>query len=74
MCRQASSDRLDDERVISADINFHLGKFMEEREGSADESIMFYNECLSRESEHKEALIAMARLYQNYGESKEQCS
>ena len=36
---------------------------MEEREGSVEEAIQFYNECLQKDAEHKESLIAMARLY-----------
>ena len=74
MCRENASEKLDDQRVVSSNISYALGKFMEEREGSTEEAIQFYNECLQKDQEHKESLIAMARLYQNYGESKEQCS
>ena len=28
---------------------------------------MSYNDCLARKEDHKEALIALARLYQNMG-------
>ena len=74
MCRENASEKLDDQRVVSSNISYALSKFMEEREGSTEEAIQFYNECLQKDQEHKESLIAMARLYQNYGESKEQCS
>ena len=48
---------------------------MEEREGTIEDgAIQFYNDCLVKDSEHKEALIAMARLYQNYGKNKDQCT
>lgn len=60
--------------MVSADISYQLGKFLEEREGNVEESISFYNDCLQKDSEHKESLIAMARLHQNYGNNKDQCS
>ena len=40
---------------------------MEERDGNDDDAIVAYNDCLSRSNDHKEALIALARLYQNNG-------
>lgn len=36
---------------------------MEEREGSAEKAVHFYNECLTKDAEHKESLVSMARLY-----------
>lgn len=46
---------------------------MEEREGSVEKAVVFFNECLQKDSEHKEALISMARLHQNFGQNKDQC-
>jgi len=46
---------------------------MEERDGSDEDAIIAYNDCLSRYNEHKEAMVSLARLYQNTG-SNEQCS
>ncbi len=74
LCRENSSERLESERLVSADISYQLGKFLEEREGSVEESISLYNDCLQKNSEHQESLIAMARLHQNYGNSKDQCT
>lgn len=46
LCRENSSERLESERLVSADISYQLGKFLEEREGSVEESISLYNDCL----------------------------
>ena len=73
MCRQASSDRLDDERLLSAEISYRLGKYDEERLGEDDSAIEAYNDCLKKSNEHKEAMVALARLYQNIG-NNEACS
>lgn len=40
---------------------------MEERDGNEEDAIVAYNDCLSRKNEHKDAMIALARLYQNGG-------
>ena len=73
MCRQSSSDRLDEERQLSAEISFRLGKYDEERLGDDDSAIEAYNDCLKKSAEHKEAMVALARLYQNIG-NNEACS
>jgi hypothetical protein len=66
-CRELSSDRLDKERELAAEISFKLGKYLEEREGNINDTITSYNDCLARKEDHKEALISLARLYQNMG-------
>ena len=33
MCRQTATDRLDEEREISAEISYRYGSYLEEREG-----------------------------------------
>jgi tetratricopeptide (TPR) repeat protein len=73
-CREEQADRLDTERLLSAEIAFQMGKFTEEREGTIDKAVSFYNECLQKDSEHKEALVSLARLYQHFGKNKDQCT
>lgn len=72
MCRTNNTDRLDDEREVSADIAHKYGNYLEEREGNAAEAIVAYNDCLSRKSDHIEAQLSLARLYQAKG-NKDQC-
>jgi len=67
MCREVSSERLDDERELSAEISFRIGKYKEERDGNNEEAILAYNDCLTRKEDHKEALISLAHLYQTTG-------
>ena len=38
-----------------------------------DVAIEAYNDCLKKSAEHKEAMVALARLYQNIG-NNEACS
>jgi Tfp pilus assembly protein PilF len=64
-----NSDRLDTERELAAEISYKLGAYLEEREGNNKDSITAYNDCLSRNENHKESLIALARLFQNIGEN-----
>ena len=73
MCRELSSDRLDQERQLAAEISFKLGKYLEERDGNIADSITAYNDCLSRKEDHKESLFALARLFQNMG-NNDQCT
>jgi tetratricopeptide repeat protein 21B len=61
-CRQLSSDRLDVERDKAADISYKLGKYYEERDGNVNDAIACLNDCLQRNAEHKDALVAMARI------------
>ena len=63
MCRELSSDRLDQERQLAAEISFKLGKYLEERDGNIADSITAYNE----------SLFALARLFQNMG-NNDQCT
>ena len=72
MCRQISSDRLDDEKLLAADISFKLGKYYEERDGSLNEAFACFNDTLQRSNEHKDAMVAIARIHQNQG-NNEQC-
>lgn len=46
---------------------------MEERDGNLADSITAYNDCLSRKDDHKDAIFALARLYQNMG-NNDQCT
>jgi len=62
-CRELSSDRLESERVLAAEISFKLGNYLEERAGANNDAITAYNDCLSRKEDHKEALVALAKLY-----------
>ena len=73
MCRENSSDRLDEERLMAAEISFRLGKYDEERIGDVNSAIEAYNDCLKKAGEHMPAMEALARLYQNIGEN-DQCS
>jgi hypothetical protein len=43
-CREMSSDRIEDEQKIAADINYKLGKYLEEREGDTNGAIGAYND------------------------------
>jgi hypothetical protein len=63
-CRASQSERLDEERELSAEISYRLGKYKEERDGNNNEAILAYNDCLSRKEDHKEAILALAGLYQ----------
>ena len=73
MCRENSSDRLDEERLMAAEISYRLGKYDEERIGDVNSAIEAYNDCLKKAGEHMPAMEALARLYQNIGEN-DQCS
>lgn len=73
MCRELSSDRLDQERFLAAEISYKLGKYLEERDGNAQDAVTAYNDCLSRKEDHKDALFALARLFQNMG-NNDQCT
>lgn len=46
---------------------------MEERDGNLADSITAYNDCLSRKDDHRDAIFALARLYQNMG-NNDQCT
>lgn len=72
MCRNANTDRLDDEREVSSEIAFRYGSYLEEREGNTIEAINAYQDCLSRKQDHVEAQLSLARLYQAKG-NKDQC-
>jgi len=63
ICRTSSADRVDEEREFSAEISFRLGCYMEERAGNNEDALLAYNDCLSRNSNHIEAQVALARLH-----------
>jgi len=46
MCRELSTDRLEQERVLAAEISFKLGKYLEERDANLNDSVVAYNDCL----------------------------
>lgn len=52
LCRELSSDRLDQERHLAAEISFKLAKYLEERDGNLADAITAYNDCLSRKEDH----------------------
>ena len=58
---------------MAAEISFKLAKYLEERDDKVDDAITAYNDCLSRKEDHKEALFALARLFQNMG-NNDQCT
>lgn len=73
MCRELSSDRLDQERQLAAEISFKLAKYLEERDGNVADAVTAYNDCLARKEDHKDAIFALARMYQNMG-NNDQCT
>jgi tetratricopeptide repeat protein 21B len=73
MCRELSNDRLDTERTLAAEISFKIGKYLEERDGNVQDSVVAYNDCLSKKDDHKDAIFALARLFQNMG-NNDQCT
>jgi len=62
-CRELSSDRLETERELAAEISYKLGQYLEERDGNPDDAVAAYNDCLSRKEDHIDALVALARLF-----------
>ena len=48
MCRELSSDRLDKERILAAEISYKVGKYFEERDGNVQDAIAGYTDCLQR--------------------------
>lgn len=46
MCRELSTDRLDTERFLAAEISFKLAKYLEERDANYSDAITAYNDCL----------------------------
>lgn len=63
---------MDEEKLLAAEISFKLGKYYEERDGNLNEAFVCYNETLTRNNEHKESMVAIARIHQNQG-NNEQC-
>jgi tetratricopeptide repeat protein 21B len=72
LSRQQVSDKLDEEKSLAADISFKLGKYYEERDGNLNEAFVCFNETLTRNNEHKDSMIAIARIHQNQG-NNDQC-
>lgn len=62
MCRQLQNDRVDEEKKLAAEISYKLGKYYEERDGNLLDAINCFNETLSRKGDHKEAILAVARI------------
>ena len=69
-CREMNSDSLDAERKIISEINYRLAKYLEEREANHEGAIQIYNDCLSKDEDHKEALISLAKLHQVSNDTK----
>ena len=67
MCRTTSTDRVDEERLRSAEISYQLGNYLEERNGKLEDAIVAYNDCLTRDTTHIKSIVALARLYQSTG-------
>lgn len=63
LCRESSSENLDDERLMAAEISYRLGKYDEERIGDANSAIEAYMDCLKKQNDHKEAMVSLARLH-----------
>mmetsp|Transcript_38825 Transcript_38825/g.38368 ORF Transcript_38825/g.38368 Transcript_38825/m.38368 type:complete len:606 (-) Transcript_38825:24-1841(-) len=61
--REISIDRVDEERRITAEINFKLAKYLEEREGDYDGAIRALESCVKRDEGHRKALFGLARLH-----------
>mmetsp|Transcript_13183 Transcript_13183/g.20525 ORF Transcript_13183/g.20525 Transcript_13183/m.20525 type:complete len:285 (+) Transcript_13183:2332-3186(+) len=70
LCRQLQNDRLDEERKTAADILFKLGRYYEERDGNLNDAIACYNDTLQRCNDHKDAMVAIARVHQNQGNNE----
>lgn len=71
MCRENSSEKLDEERHLAAEISYRLGKYDEERIGDATSAIEAYMDCLKKSAEHTEALVSIARLHQTIGNNED---
>ena len=63
LCRETSSENLDDERTMAAEISYRLGKYDEERIGDPNSAIEAYMDCLKKANEHAESMVALARIY-----------
>lgn len=63
MCRESNAEKLDDERLLAAEISFRLGKYDDERIGNTESAIEAYMDCLKKSTEHTEAMVALARLH-----------
>ena len=50
--REISMDKVDHERKVTAEINFKLAKYLEDREGDVEGAISSYESCLKRDEEH----------------------
>ena len=65
LCRQSLSDKLDDEKTLASEISYKLGKYYEERDGNLNEAFVCFNETLTRNNEHIDSMIAIAKIHQN---------
>ena len=61
--RDISIDRVDEERKITAEINYKLALYLEEREGDIEGAIRALESCTKRDENHKKALFGLARLH-----------
>ena len=57
---------------MAAEISYKLGKYYEERDGNLNEAFVCFNETLTRNNQHIDSMIAIARIHQNQG-NNEQC-
>ena len=72
LCKQLSSDRLEDEKKLAAEISFKLGKYYEDRDGNLNDAMSCFNDTLQRTADHLPAMVSIARIHQTQG-SNEQC-
>jgi len=59
-----NSDGIDKERTQLAEINFQLGRYLEEREANAASAIQVYSECVAKDETHVKAFLSLASLHQ----------
>jgi len=64
------SDKLDEEKILAAEISYKLGKYYEERDGNLNEAFVSFNDTLTRNNEHIPSMLAIARIHQNQGNNE----
>jgi tetratricopeptide repeat protein 21B len=69
VAKQVESDKLDEERKKAAEISFKLGKYFEERDGNNQEAISYFTDAFTRNNEHIDAIVSIARVHQNSGQN-----
>ena len=56
---------------MAAEISYRLGKYDEERIGDGNSAMEAYMDCLKKQPEHVEAIVALARLLQTFGNNED---